>query len=80
MLARYQGVQVEQYKQIAYTLLRVFFGTLIAFIISNGIGLLDMQAWSDWKPALTAAISAVLVVIINALNPGDTRYGVNAGK
>jgi hypothetical protein len=66
---------MEQYKQIAYTLLRVFFGTMIAFLISNGIGLLDMQAWSDWKPALTAAIGAVLVAAFRFLNPKDDVYG-----
>jgi hypothetical protein len=69
---------MEQYKQIAFTLARVFFGTMIAFIISNGVGLLDMVTWADWKPVLTAAIAAVLVVILNALNPSDTRYGINA--
>jgi hypothetical protein len=71
---------MEQYKQIAFTLLRVFFGTLIAFIISNGIGLLDMDAWSDWKPALTAAIAAVLVATFRFINPKDDIYGFGAEK
>jgi hypothetical protein len=71
---------MEQYKQIAFTLLRVFFGTLIAFIISNGIGLLDMDAWSDWKPALTAAIAAVLVAAFRFINPKDDVYGFGADK
>jgi hypothetical protein len=71
---------MDQYKAILYTLLRVFFGTMLAFLISNGVGILDMQAWSDWKPALTAAIGALLVAAFNFINPKDTRYGVNAGK
>ena len=66
---------MEQYKQIAFTLLRVFFGTLLAFIIGNGLGLLDMTAWSDWKPALTAALSALIVAIFRFINPKDDVYG-----
>jgi len=71
---------MEQWKQILFTLLRVFFGTMLAFLISSGTGLLDMVSWTDWKPALTAAIAALLVAVFNYVNPGDTRYGLNAGK
>jgi hypothetical protein len=71
---------MEQWKQILFTLLRVFFGTMLAFLISSGTGLLDMVSWTDWKPALTAAIAALLVAIFNFVNPGDTRYGLGASK
>jgi len=70
---------MEQYKQILWTLLRVFFGAMVAFLISSGVGILDM-GWADWKPALTAAIAAVLVVVFNLLNPKDARYGIGANK
>lgn len=66
---------MEQAKRIIYTLLRVFFGALIAFVLANQLNIFDVS-WSNWEGAVVAAASAVLVAIFNALNPGDTRYGV----
>ena len=66
---------MEQVKQIAYTLLRVFFGALIGFVIASGLNIIDMS-WVDWKPAIGAAIAAVLVAAFNFLNPADKRYGI----
>lgn len=65
----------DQVKQIAWTLARVFIGSLIGFILANGVGVLDMGP-TQWRAAVGAAISACLVAIFNYLNPGDDRYGM----
>jgi len=70
---------MDQVKQIAWTVLRVFFGTLIGAAISVGIGIMD-YGWTEWKPLVFAALAAAAVVVINAINPKDTRYGINAGE
>lgn len=66
---------MEQAKRIVYTLLRVFFGALIAFVLANQLNIFDVS-WSNYEGAVVAAASAVLVAVFNALNPGDTRYGI----
>ncbi len=66
----------SQVKEICYTVLRVFFGTLIASFIADATNLLDFH-WDDWKPVVIAAIAAAAVVVINALNPKDSRYGLS---
>jgi hypothetical protein len=68
---------MEQVKQIVYTVLRVFFGVILASLIADLANLLDFH-WDDWKPVVVAAIAAALVVVANALNPKDTRYGFGA--
>lgn len=70
---------MEQVKQIAYTVLRVFFGTLLALIVAAGVGVMD-YTWADWKPLLYAAMASAAVVIINALNPKDARYGLGVSS
>jgi len=72
-------MDTEQLKRMAYTLLRVFVGALIGFVLANQLNILDLS-WANYAPAVVAAISAVLVAIFNALNPGDTRYGLGAGN
>jgi peptidoglycan biosynthesis protein MviN/MurJ (putative lipid II flippase) len=64
----------EQLKQVVYTVLRVFAGTLLAAFLADITNLMNF-AWADWKPVVIAAIAAALVVVINAINPKDTRYG-----
>jgi len=70
---------MEQVKQIAFTLLRVFFGTLLASVVAAGLDVITWDAWSDWKVPLAAAGIAVAVAILNAINPKDSRYGLGAG-
>jgi hypothetical protein len=36
--------------------------------------------WADWKPVIFSAVSAAIVVILNALNWNDPRYGIGAAK
>lgn len=68
---------MEQVKQIVYTVLRVFFGTLLAEAFAIGVGVMDF-GWTEWKPLVFAAAAAAAVVVINALNPADARYGLRA--
>ena len=67
----------EQLKQILFTVLRVMGGVLLASLIADLANLMDFH-WDDWKPVMIAAIGAGLVVIANALNPADARYGLGA--
>jgi len=62
------------------TLLKVFIGTLLALMITNGANVLEMDSWSDWKPYLAAGISALIVWGYNYLNPADSRYGYSTKK
>ena len=64
-----------QLKQIVFTVLRVFIGTLLAAFLADITNLMNF-AWADWKPVIVAAIAAAVVVVINALNPKDARYGI----
>ena len=66
-----------QLKQILWTVLRVFAGTLLAAFLADITNLMNF-AWADWKPVIVAAIAAAVVVVINALNPKDGRYGIGA--
>jgi hypothetical protein len=70
---------MEQTKQVAYTLLRVFFGALIGYVIAAGLNIIDMTP-QDWKLAAGAAFAAVLVAGFRFLNPKDTVYGLGAGS
>lgn len=69
----------EQLKQMAYTILRVFGGVIVASLIADLSNLMDFH-WDDWKPVIVAAIAAALVVVANALNPADARYGIGTVK
>jgi hypothetical protein len=33
--------------------------------------------WSEWQSYLAVAVAAIIPVIITALNPADTRYGIS---
>ena len=68
---------MNQVKQIAYTVIRVFAGTLLAAFVAD-LANLSSFAWADWKPVVFAAIAAAAVVVLNALNPKDSRYGLSA--
>ncbi len=53
---------------------KVFLAAVLGFVltnISNGVDVFSI----DWKSLLSAGIASVLPVIINWLNPNDTRYG-----
>jgi len=69
----------EQLLQVLWTVLRVFFGTLLGAAVAVGVGVMD-YGWTEWKPLVFAALAAAAVVIINVLNPKDSRYGLGAGS
>lgn len=69
----------DELKRIAYTLLRVFFGAIIGFVLANQLDILDMS-WTNYEPAVVAGLGALLVALFNYLNPGDTRYGRGANS
>ena len=69
---------MSQAQEILYTVIRVFAGTLLAAFVAD-MANLSSFAWADWKPVVFSAISAAAVVIINALNWKDPRYGLGAG-
>jgi len=70
---------MEQVKQIAWTVARVFVGTILAAFIADAVNLAELH-WADWQPIVIAAIAAAAVVVFNAINPADGRYGVGASK
>lgn len=71
---------MEQTRQVAYTVLRVFVGTLLASVVAAGVGVLEWDTWLEWRPVVAGAAIAAAVVVLNALNPGDDRYGIGARK
>lgn len=65
----------DQWIAMGWTALRTFFVTAIGAILAFGIGIFDLAA-SDWKGVLASGISAVLMVVLQFLNPGNDKYGV----
>ena len=68
---------MDQWKQIVYTVARVFIGTMLAALVADMANLMNLN-WADWRPILFSAISAGIVVVLNALNWQDERYGIGA--
>jgi uncharacterized membrane protein HdeD (DUF308 family) len=69
---------MEQWKQIAFTVLRVFAATVLAQVVLDLANLMSFH-WQDWKPIIVSGVASVLAVIIVAINPKDSRYGLGAG-
>ena len=71
---------MEQVIEIAKTVGRVFAGTLLAAVIAAMLDGLDVMtlSWEVWQPFVVAACIAAGTVIVNALNPQDSRYGLGA--
>jgi hypothetical protein len=63
---------------IAKTIILVFAATIVGLIVTNGVGILEMQSWGDWKPYVAAGIAAVVAFAYNFLSPYDKRYGVGS--
>lgn len=68
---------MEQAKQVLWTVLRVFAGTVLAAFVADMANLASFN-WAEWKPVVFAAIAAAAVVVLNALNWKDPRYGLGA--
>lgn len=48
------------------------FLTLILTQLTSGLSVLSL----DWGMLLNGALVSILPIVINALNPNDTRYGL----
>ena len=57
----------------------IFVGTLLAALVADMANLMNLN-WADWKPVIFSAVSAAIVVVLNALNWNDPRYGIGAAK
>jgi len=68
----------SQLIEVVKTVLRVVIGTLLAAFLAD-MANLSSFAWADWKPVIFSVISAAVVVILNALNWTDPRYGLGTG-
>lgn len=64
----------EQWKQVFYTVVRVFVSVVLAQVVLDLANLMNFH-WADWKPIIVAGVSAAIGVVIVAINPKDTRYG-----
>lgn len=58
---------------------RVGLSTGIAVMLATGAPILDMTA-NDFRTVASGAIAATLQVIVRALNPDDTKFGVGKAK
>jgi hypothetical protein len=58
---------------------RVGLATGIAVMLATGAPILDMTA-QDFRTVASGAIAATLQVIVRALNPEDTKFGVGKVK
>jgi hypothetical protein len=68
-------VQTKTYKSIR-TILKVFVAGCVTYLVSNGLGITS----ANYRELGLAGATAVLVWLVNALNPGYTDYGVGAGE
>jgi len=58
---------------------RVGLATGIAVMLATGAPILDMST-QDFRTVASGAIAATLQVIVRALNPEDTKFGVGKAK
>jgi len=58
---------------------RVFAGAALAAYIALGKTPFDL-AGDDAKVVISAGVAALVVVVANAVNPRDARYGIGAPK
>jgi hypothetical protein len=58
---------------------RAFIATSIAVALGLGIPLLDIGG-SDFRTVISAGLAACLQIIVRALNPEDSKFGVGKAK
>ena len=66
------GKAVESY-------VKVFLAVVLGLFLADGADLFAVDA-TDLKTWLAAGVAAVLPLVITALDPKDTRFGVNSGE
>lgn len=58
---------------------RAFIGTSIAVALGLGIPLLDISG-GDFRTVVSAGLAACLQIVVRALNPEDSKFGVGKAK
>jgi hypothetical protein len=58
---------------------RAFIATSIAVALGLGIPLLDISG-NDFRTVVSAGLAACLQVVVRALNPEDSKFGVGKAK
>lgn len=58
---------------------RAFIATSIAVALGLGIPLLDISG-SDFRTVISAGLAACLQIVVRALNPEDSKFGVGKAK
>ena len=69
-----------QLLEIGKTIARVFIGTMLAAVVAAMLDGLDVFSldWAIWQPFVVAGAIAAGTVLVNALNPSDSRSGIGA--
>ena len=66
---------MDKYKSVVLDFVSVFLVTFLAQVIVFGTDLFH-TAWNTWEQAIASAIVSALAVIVAALNPTVSRYGI----
>lgn len=65
----------SQWLEMLWTAVRTFLVTAIGQVLAFGSSVFDLSA-GDWKGVAASGIAAALMVIVQFLNPGNTKYGI----
>ena len=66
------GKAIESY-------VKVFLAVVLGLFLADGADLFAVDA-ADLKTWLAAGVASILPLVITALDPTDTRFGVNSGE
>ena len=66
---------MKTWKKIAEDYGKAFLASLITAFLILGKNLFDLNV-NDWKAVVSAAVASWLPILLVALNPRNTRYGV----
>lgn len=70
---------MDKFKLVAIDFVCVFVVTFLAQVIVFGTNLFH-TTWATWEEAIASAILSGLTVIVAALSPVVSRYGIGAKK
>ncbi len=70
---------MDKFKIVAIDFVCVFVVTFLAQVIVFGTDLFRTE-WATWEEAIASAILSGLTVIVAALSPVVSRYGIGAKK
>lgn len=72
-----EGMMSKKNKEILKSYFKVFAATVLALFIADGADVFSVD-FSELKTYVSSGIASVLPLLITALDPKDTRFGVNA--